>query len=86
MVQADALENTETGERTSLEPRFVAPATQLASVLDALIDHLNKVGPVPQAQGSLTEQLQALVPVANKLGLYDAADYLTTVIRKAERA
>jgi hypothetical protein len=31
----------------------------------------------PQAQNSLTEQLQELIPVANKLGLYDAADFLT---------
>lgn len=31
----------------------------------------------PQHQGSLSEQLRALVKLANSNGLYDAADWLT---------
>lgn len=36
----------------------------------------------PQSQISLSEQLIQLQLVANKLGLYDAADFLATVPRK----
>lgn len=35
----------------------------------------------PQVQDALNDQLAALVGVANKLGLYDAADYLRRVAR-----
>lgn len=39
-----------------------------------------------QHQGSLVEQLQALIPLANKAGLYDAADMLRdTVERQAKK-
>lgn len=34
----------------------------------------------PQRQDSTTDQLADLVAFANKLGLYDAADYLRTVL------
>lgn len=45
---------------------------------DALEDtETGKRTPLTQAQDSLTDQLRRLVPVANKLGLYDAADFLT---------
>ena len=37
---------------------------------------------VPQHQGPLNEQLALLVPVANQLGLYDAADYLQNVVQQ----
>jgi hypothetical protein len=30
----------------------------------------------PQSQASLIEQLNALIPIANQEGLYDAADFL----------
>lgn len=35
-----------------------------------------------QSQQSLNDQLRALVDVANKLGLYDAADYLKEKVYK----
>jgi hypothetical protein len=35
-------------------------------------------------QRSLTDQLKALIPVANQQGLYDAADYLRGVVERAE--
>ena len=41
---------------------------------------LSKVKQLGQTQTSLNEQLQILRPFANKLGLYDAADYLLNVI------
>lgn len=43
------------------------------SILDAIPGFL-------QHQGSLTEQLELLVLVANKIGLQDAADYISGVV------
>lgn len=34
-----------------------------------------------QSQASLTDQLEKLIPLANQAGLYDAADYLTNVVK-----
>jgi len=39
-------------------------------------EQLNKMKQLPQTQTSLMKQLEILRPFANKLGLYDAADYL----------
>ena len=47
--------------------------------LDTLIVYskqLNKIKTLEQTQVSLSEQLKILIPFANKLGLYDAADFL----------
>jgi hypothetical protein len=44
---------------------------------------LKKVAQCPQTQDGLGEQLAALIPFANKLGLYDAADYLRKIAEKA---
>ena len=41
-----------------------------------------KIEPQPQAQQSLTDQLQELIPVADRLGLYDAADYLRKAVER----
>lgn len=42
---------------------------------------LNTAGPqLPQRQDALIDQLRDLRDVANKLGLYDAADYLRVVL------
>lgn len=35
----------------------------------------------PQSQASLSEQLQELTEIANRMGLYDAADYLGKVAK-----
>ena len=68
-VQADTLENLETGERTPLgHSHLYKGQCPLCTP-----EH------IPQAQSSLMDQLLALIPVANKLGLYDAADFLTTL-------
>lgn len=37
-----------------------------------------------QSQASLTDQLKRLIPIANRQGLYDAADYLTEVVEQVE--
>lgn len=37
---------------------------------------LNKIGKLPQAQFSTDKQLSVLMDFANKLGLYDAADFI----------
>jgi len=43
-------------------------------------DELEKIAVCPQRQDSTKEQLQDLILVANRLGFYDAADYLLTVV------
>jgi hypothetical protein len=35
-----------------------------------------------QSQAALNDQLRALIAVSNKLGLYDAADYLNQIVNK----
>lgn len=35
-----------------------------------------------QHQGALVDQLAALIPIANKEGLYDASDYIANVVKK----
>lgn len=45
-------------------------------VKNIYIEELKKINQLPQTQISLREQLELLRPFANKLGLYDAADYL----------
>ena len=51
-----------------------------------MMDYINEaMKTVPrqhQSQQSLNDQLSALVGVANKLGLYDAADYLKKIAHK----
>ena len=42
---------------------------------------LNSIPKLPQRQDSLTDQLTDLVIVANKFGMYDAADYLKHLIK-----
>lgn len=44
-------------------------------------DLLAKIPQEPQRQDSTKEQLQDLVQVAQKLGMYDAADYILSVAR-----
>lgn len=39
-------------------------------------DEIEKIGDCPQRQDGLIEQLKDLIYVANKLGFYDAAEYL----------
>lgn len=41
-----------------------------------------KMGQCPQRQDSLNNQLTDLILVANKLGFYDAADYLSSIVLK----
>lgn len=41
-----------------------------------ILDVINSIPQQPQVQYSLMEQLEQLRLAANKLGLYDAADYL----------
>ncbi len=43
---------------------------------------ITKIPQQPQVQYDLTRQLSELRVAANKLGLYDAADYLINIINK----
>ena len=45
--------------------------------MERIKEAMNAVPQQHQSQQSLNDQLRALVSVANKLGLYDAADYLS---------
>ena len=38
----------------------------------------------PQHQGPLNEQLRLLIPVATKMGLYDAADHLQRILENGD--
>jgi hypothetical protein len=40
---------------------------------------INKIPQQPQVQYNLNQQLQELIIVANKLGLYDAADFINNL-------
>lgn len=42
----------------------------------SLQDNFEKIPRLPQRQDSVQEQLSDLVQVANRLGMYDAADFL----------
>jgi hypothetical protein len=41
---------------------------------------LSKVSQLGQSQDSVTAQLIKLIPIANKFGLYDAADYIKRAV------
>lgn len=41
---------------------------------------LSKISQQPQRQDAAIEQLQDLLPFANRLGLYDAADLIRTIV------
>lgn len=43
------------------------------------LQELDKVKQVPQTQEALNDQLKKLRIIANKFGLYDAADYLRSL-------
>lgn len=45
-----------------------------------LQDVLEKIAQQPQRQDSTMDQLRDLLVFANRLGLYDAADYLKSVV------
>lgn len=40
------------------------------------------LGPNPQRQDGLQDQLRDLIAVANRLGMYDAADYIRKLMRQ----
>ena len=44
--------------------------------MDYIINAMKTVSQQQQSQQSLNDQLRALIAVANRLGLYDAADHL----------
>jgi hypothetical protein len=46
------------------------------------IKEIEKIKTQPQAQYDLNLQLEILISAANRLGLYDAADYLRKVMEK----
>lgn len=53
-----------------------------ATARRGLEDALDRLPQLPQRQDSTEAQLRDLVAFANKLGLYDAADFIRTVIRE----
>lgn len=49
-------------------------------------DEVNKLNNCPQRQDSTVDQLEDLVLIANKLGFYDAADAIKSLIVKSDKA
>ena len=56
-------------------------ANEKPSEKDIREEALERVDQVKQSQASVTDQLIALIPIANKFGLYDAADMLVKFTR-----
>ena len=50
----------------------------MQKVLDGLANQ-------PQRQDSLNEQLETMIPLANKMGCYDAADFMRKIINDDSR-
>lgn len=50
--------------------------------MDHIKEAMKSVSKQPQSQAALNDQLRALIQVSNKLGLYDAADYLNKKVNK----
>ncbi len=50
-----------------------------------LQDVLMSIAQQPQRQDGTTDQLRDLIVFANRLGLYDAADYLRAVVNPAQK-
>lgn len=48
--------------------------------MDYIKEAMKAVPKQHQSQQSLNDQLRVLIDVANRLGLYDAADYLKRVV------
>lgn len=45
-------------------------------------EELDKINGCPQRQDSTNEQLIDLIIIANKFGFYDAADYISSSVRR----
>ena len=52
------------------------------TITGSVLDVIKAIPQQPQVQYDLTRQLRELYVVANKLGLYDGADYLMKIIEK----
>jgi hypothetical protein len=50
--------------------------------MDNLRKVVNAIPKQPQTQVALNDQLHVLISAANRLGLYDAADYLTNATNR----
>lgn len=53
---------------------------------EALKAELEKLQKLPQRQDSTIEQLRDLLPIANRLGMYDAADYMRQAVDRTDVA
>ena len=63
------------GDFTPLPPKPLDFSQVRHSVPDWRLQ-VETIRQCPQSQGSVTDQLKNLIRVANKLGFYDAADFL----------
>lgn len=53
---------------------------------ETLEAELKKLQKLPQRQDSTIDQLRDLLPIANRLGMYDAADYMRQAVDRADAA
>lgn len=72
--------NKTTGEKISRKTFAILSYNNDYNIMELMAmgyyEYLNKIEQMPQTQISLNDQLRILRVFANKLGLYDAADYL----------
>ena len=59
------------------DPSYVQDLKDLVTLLDSC-----SAAQHPQRQCSLAEQLEGLIPIANRTGRYDAADFLTQCTKR----
>lgn len=65
-------------EKIKIKLRQLQKVNKKAQILE---EEINKINQCSQRQDSLTEQMLYLYIVANKLGLYDAADYIKNTFK-----
>jgi hypothetical protein len=54
--------------------------------LKSRVEALEGLRQQPQYQGSLSDQMKRLIQIANRLGMYDAADYIIKFVTTLQRA
>lgn len=62
--------------RKAIYKAYIAESNGTPAMNVLYLKELEKISQIDQTQSSLSEQLDILRPFANKLGLYDAADYI----------
>lgn len=58
---------------------------EMIQELESRVDALEGSRQQPQCQGSLSDQMKILIQIANRFGLYDAADHITRFVTTPQK-